>query len=405
VALASLLPLLAACPGKPPVPPVVEISSRCPDLSKADEVAAFDFTKEYHLSREAADRLKAAALASLEMNVLADKLDADLGIACAQVANSLGDKGDWQSGSDACAAAVKAVQASRAKMGPKAPTLLARQPLCLVDAALMTRCASLCDSTVPSDRIKAECDRKAGRCDGNCDGTCAAKVPSKCEGTCSGTCEGSVKGTCGGRCRGTCDGRPANGPCAGTCAGTCDKGIVQGECKGTCAGTCRLARPGICESTCAGTCTVEWSDAKCAGELGSPEVNADCRARCQIAVINQTECDAPTVSLVVTASKDRDAGEQLKSAVEKSFPSLLKSLHEVGGDRGEKRVMVAQASIDATRAAFGELARTAGKQSAPDVEAVLGRCFAEPFQKAASLAAGVKAGLEQANALREQPTK
>jgi len=169
------------------------VSTRCPDLAKADEVAAFDFAKEYQLSRDAADKLKAAALASVEVGLLADKLDAELGIACAQIAHDLGNKGDWRSGNEACGAAIKAVHDARAKLGGKATaTLVVRVPVCSVDATLMTKCASICDSSVPAGRVKAECDAKAGRCDGNCDGVCEAKTATKCDGICSGSCDGAV---------------------------------------------------------------------------------------------------------------------------------------------------------------------------------------------------------------------
>ena len=62
VATSVLVVLSAACGSAKPPPPkeIASISARCPDLAKADEVAAFDFAKEYQLSRDAADKLKAA---------------------------------------------------------------------------------------------------------------------------------------------------------------------------------------------------------------------------------------------------------------------------------------------------------------------------------------------------------
>ena len=54
---------------------------------------------------------------SMEVGLLADKLDAELGIACAQIAHDLGNKGDWRSGNEACGAAIKAVHDARAKLG------------------------------------------------------------------------------------------------------------------------------------------------------------------------------------------------------------------------------------------------------------------------------------------------
>src|SRR3954463_7601311 len=99
--------LAVACASKKPAvqpAPIPTVSRRCPDLTKADDLAAFDFSKEYVLSRDAAEKLKAATLAAMEIQTLADKLDAEFGIACAQIAHDLGNKGDWRNGNDACAA-------------------------------------------------------------------------------------------------------------------------------------------------------------------------------------------------------------------------------------------------------------------------------------------------------------
>ncbi|MDB4937663.1 MAG: keratin associated protein [Labilithrix sp.] len=400
--------VVAACgSSKPPPPaPVPTVSSRCPDLAKADEVAAFDFAKDYQLSRDAADKLKAAALAAMEIGLLADKLDAELGIACAQIAHDLGNKGDWRSGNEACGAAIKAVHDARAKLAKASATLVVRVPVCSVDATLMTKCASICDSSVPAGRVKADCEQKAGRCDGNCDGICEAKTSTKCDGTCSGACDGAIKGTCGGRCKGTCDGKPANGPCPGACVGTCEKGAINGECKGACSGSCKLKAPGICDGLCAGKCTVELADAKCAGEFKTPDVSTDCRARCELAAINQTECSTPQVGIVVTgaAPRDRDTAEAMKTAVDKSFPALLKILFEVG-DKGGKRVLNAQAVIEGARKGFPDMAMSGGKATAAKSEAQLATCFDDAFKKAEAYAATVKTGLDQAQAVKEEATK
>lgn len=408
-AATSLFVLLAACgsPKPPPAKPVATISSRCPDLAKADEVAAFDFAKEYQLSRDAADKLKAAALAAMEIGLLADKLDAELGIACSQIAHDLANKGDLRSGNEACGAAIKAVHDARAKLSPKATaSLVVRVPVCSVDASLMTKCASICDSSVPAGRVKAECEQKAGRCDGNCDGICEAKTATKCDGACSGTCDGPIKGTCGGRCRGTCDGKPSSGSCSGVCVGACDKGAINGECKGNCSGSCKMKAPGICDGVCAGSCSVELTDAKCAGEFKTPDVSTDCRARCELQAINQTECSTPQVGIVFAGAsgRDRDTADAMKTAVDKSFPALLKILFEVG-DKGGKRVLNAQAVIEGARKGFPDMALSGGKATAPASEAQLTKCFDEAFKKAEAMAATVKTGLDQAQGVKEEATK
>lgn len=393
---------VVACGGsRTATAPAAPVSSRCPDLTKADELASFDFAKEYALTRDAADKLKAAALAAMEISLLSEKLDAEFGIACAQIAHDLGAKGDWRSGSEACAAAIKAVRDARAKLGAKTPPLLVvRTPICQVSASLMTQCASICDSSVQADRVKADCERKAGRCDGNCDGVCESKS-TKCDGTCSGTCDGPIRGRCGGRCRGTCDGKPMghHGTCAGVCVGTCERSAMQGECRGKCSGSCEAKVPGICDGLCSGACTVELTDVKCAGEFKTPEVSTDCLARCELAVINQKECSTPHVGVVLQTTGDR--ADHLKVAIDKSFPALLKILFEVG-DKAGSRVLTAQAVLDSARGGFGEMARSGGKSTARVAEAQLLKCFDEPFKKAAATAAAVKTSLDQADAVRNE---
>ena len=409
--LAVAVPMVwtVACGSLKPKPATVSasVSTRCPDLTKADEVAAFDFAAEYQLSRDAADKLKAAALAAMEVSLLSDKIDAELGIACSQIAHDLGNNGDWRSGNEACGAAIKAVHDARAKLGGKATAqLVVRAPVCAADASLMTKCASICDSSVPAGRVKAECELKAGRCDGNCEGICEAKSASKCDGTCSGSCDAPMKGTCGGRCRGTCDGKAVAGPCAGVCTGTCEKGAINGECKGMCSGSCKLKGPGICDGTCAGTCTVELTDAKCAGEFKTPDVSTDCRARCELAVINQTECSTPQVGIVISgvAPRDRDTAEAMKTAVDRSYPALMKILFEVG-EKGPKRVLNAMAVIEGARKGLPDMARSGGKATARASEAQLTKCFDDAFKKAESYAASVKTGLGQAQAVKDEATK
>lgn len=401
----AVLGLITACGGPPrPPPKQVEttVSGRCPVTEKTDVIATFDFAREFALSREAADSLKAAALTAVDLAQLADRLDADLGIACAQLAHDLGDQGDWRSGSEACEAAAKAIAAARANVTLKgSPVLVTRAPVCAVDTGVMTKCVSLCDSMVTAERSRVECPQRVGRCDGQCGGACEAKGSVRCDGVCSGVCEGTVKGKCGGRCRGTCDGKTSSGACAGTCAGTCDRGPMVGTCAGTCAGACAPSKPGICDAQCLGSCNVELADARCSGEPTAPGVSNDCRARCQLAVVNQTECTAPPVGLVLPGARD-DAG--LKTAVDKAFPALLKALNELG-PQGADKIAQGKALVDRTRGGFKELAQTGGPASVVSSEEQLKKCFGEPFEKASALADLIKVELDRAAAVRDEATK
>lgn len=402
LALAMALVLAAACGGRPApasAPPGT-VSERCPDLSRPDELAAFDFAGAYALSPEAADKLKAATLAAIEIGALAERLDADFGMACARIAHDLGEQGDWRSGDEACAAAIKIVQGARESLGPKLETqLVVSPPVCLVDEALVTKCASLCDSSAPAEKIGAECEARAGRCDGECDGSCAPNGAMQCAGVCAGACEGAMRGACGGRCVGTCDGKRSKGACLGTCIGTCDGGAMVGTCEGSCAGPCELSRPGICAGLCAGACSVELADPKCAGGFKPADVSTDCRARCDLAVLNATECAPPVVGLVVTGAKARE-GEALRSALDKSLPGLIQILYEAG-DKGAARVMNAQAVIESARAGFEAMARSGSAATASRSKAQLTRCFDELFKRAVAQAAATKKGLDEASAIRD----
>lgn len=396
--------LVLSC-GEKRVPSTVQVAAKpptCPDPTKLDEIEAFNFEDEYRLSPAAAGKLKAAALVAVEVTKLESKLDADFGIACAQIAHDLGTPGDWRSGSEACAAAITALQSVRTKLGPKARTqLVVRSPICLAEASLVTKCASLCDSSVTAEKSRSECELRAGHCDGNCEGSCEPKSSLKCDGVCGGNCEGSIKGTCGGRCNGTCDGKRVNGGCLGTCVGTCDKGSMTGECKGSCTGSCTFSSPGICDGTCAGKCSVEFADTKCAGNFKAPLVSTECRARCDLAIINETECSPPQVSLAFVGVKDRLAAETMRVAIEKAFPALVKILSEVGPE-GSKHVLDAQAVIESARSSFKDFGRSGGAGAASKSEGSLASCFDEPFKKAIQSAVVVRTGIRQAGSVRDQ---
>jgi hypothetical protein len=393
--------LAVACAGvatRPPgpPPPMGRVETKCPDAARPDELAALDFDKDYGLANEAAERLKVGLLTAMEAGVVADRLEADLGIACAQIARDLGATGDWRSGNDACAAAVEAIGEARAKIGSRAELrLVARTPLCLIDPALVSKCASLCDASTPAGRLRAECERRAGRCDGTCDGVCEPRNGARCDGTCMGTCDGTMKGTCGGRCKGTCDGRPVNGGCPGVCAGICERGAISGECKGTCAGGCHLAKAGICEGVCAGSCSVELSEVRCADGLKEPEVSADCGARCDLGMMNVTECSAPQVGLMVAGASHRDAADAVKTAVDRSFPALLK----IQGELGERAITIverAQVVIENARRLLRDRARLGPKA---DV-ATLAKCFEGPLERGSTAAAALRGNVERSFALR-----
>lgn len=399
--IAATFVTASACgPSSPEPPRAAGEPKPCPVLSTPDEVAAFDFEKGYGVSEQAAETLKASVLAASELESLAERLDADLGIACARIAQDLGKQGDWRSGNDACAAALDATREARAKLGPKARIeLVVRAPLCVVDGALLTKCASICDRSSTADSARAECERPVGRCDGVCDGTCEPRGPARCEGSCNGTCEGSMSGRCGGRCVGTCDGKRSGAECFGVCIGTCEHGVVDGECKGTCTGSCKRERAAICEGTCAGACSVDLSAAKCAGDFKTLAISAECRARCDLAVMSHTECAAPLVGVVLSGARDREASELVRTAVERSLPALLGILHEAG-EKGAKRIATAKEVVEHTRRSLGG----AGPERDGGSARAAG-CFDTTFERANGAAKALVVGLDSAAAIRSELSK
>lgn len=398
--------LFAACRPKPKAEsPGL---SDCPSLASADEIAAYDFAGNFQLPAKGADELKAALLAASDVTKLSDRLDADFGISCAQIALDLDQKGDYRTGRDACDAAVRGVQQARSRLGSKVtPRLVAPKAVCQTDVNALTKCANVCDSSASANAAKAECSVEVGRCDGTCDGTCEVVTARACDGTCAGTCEGgAANGVCGGRCKGKCNGKRSNGPCDGTCVGTCDNGPFEGTCKGKCAGTCEPKAPGTCENACVGSCSVALSGAKCAGDFKAPAVSSACRARCELAALNQTECGKPRVGIVFsgkTSASEKENVERLTKAVEASFPSLFQSLESVGGSRGAERVVAARDEIERVRANLANLQKKGAKTEASRVSAY--SCFDDGLKRAVDLASDVKLEIEQAEALREAVSK
>ena len=149
---------------------------------------------------------------------------------------------------------------------------------------------------------------------------------------------------------------------------------------------------------CLGKCSIDLSEEKCAGEFKPPAVSADCRARCDLATMNRTECSQPHASYVIVGAKAADA-DAMKSAIDKAFPALLKILAEVG-PQGSKKVHTAQQVIDTIRGSFKDLG--ASGTNARASEAQMRKCFDEPFKKASAAAASAKTGIDQAISVRDE---
>jgi hypothetical protein len=101
---------------------------------------------------------------------------------------------------------------------------------------------------------------------GNCHGLCRP-FGTSCPGSCQGECFLPVGGLCDGRCDGTCDFVPPEGSCP-------PEGLAQCEASANAAVEC----PGSCE-----------------GELGIPEIDAECDVLVTAIGAQLSTCSVPPV--------------------------------------------------------------------------------------------------------------
>lgn len=371
------------------------MGAKCPDLSKPEAILAFDFAGNFKISAEAGAKLKAATAAAVELKGFADQVDADLKAGCGGLAKDLGAAGDFKDGKSACDAALKAMHDAKAKLGASAKlSLVTKPPKCQADLNAYADCAGKCDASVSGGKAKVECEpgKLSGKCDASCEGSCDVQAGAKCDGSCSGTCDAEVKGSCSGKCNGKCDGKDAKGAsCAGTCEGKCEGGTVHGECKGKCGGECKLKAAAKCEGTCTGKCTTEFKEPKCTGEVVPPKISADCKAHCDANVSAKMECTPAQVGVVVVGAADAKAAEQLKVALEKNLPLVLKIAVGIN-DRAAKMATNAKAVFEGTLSSMTEIAGSGGGQAALTV-GQLTACLGDTFKGAIAAAASLQANV------------
>lgn len=371
------------------------VGGKCPDLSKPESILAFDFAGNFKISADAGAKLKAATAAAVELKGFSDQIDADLKAGCGGIAKDLGAPGDFKDGKSACDAAIKAIGDAKAKVGASAKiAVVIKPPKCQADLNAYADCAGKCDVSATGGKAKVECEpgKLSGKCDATCEGSCDVQAGAKCDGTCSGSCDAEIKGTCSGKCNGKCDGKDSKGAaCSGTCEGKCEGGTVHGECKGKCGGECKLKASAKCEGTCTGKCSAEFKEPKCTGEITPPKVSADCKAHCDANVSAKMECTPAQVGITATGAADAKAFEQLKAALEKNLPLVLKV--SIGmGDRAAKMAGNAKAVIEGTVSSMTEIAGTGGGNAAltaGQLTACLGDTFRGAIAAAGSLQANV----------------
>jgi len=369
---------------------------KCPDLASVDAIMAYDFSANFKIDAAAGAKLKAGTAAAVSIKGFADKVDADLKIACGGLAKDLGAAGEFKDGKSACDAAIKAIGDVKGKLGANAKmTLVFQEPRCQADMNVMADCAGKCDVKASGGKAKVECEpgKLSGKCDANCEGTCDLSAAAKCDGECNGSCDAEIKGTCSGKCNGKCDGKASKAECAGNCEGKCEGGTMKGECKGKCGGECKLKASAKCEGTCNGKCSAEMKAPKCTGEVKPPEMSADCKAHCNADVTAKAECTPPKVGLAVSGTTDAKLTAQLQGAIEKNFPLLLK----VAVGLGERAVKIAGevgVVVEGVEGSITAIAKTSGDPAkASLIAGQITACLGETFKGAIGAAGSLKANV------------
>jgi hypothetical protein len=365
---------------------------KCPDMSNVDAIDKFDFAGSFKLAPDVAAKVKTSAGAAVEMKALADKIDAGLLEACGGLSKDLGDATVYPNGQAACAGALKALSDTRAKIGAGASVKLdVDEPQCSVDTQAFTDCAAGCEPKVKAGSLKAECEGKVqGTCSGVCKGRCDMSAAASCSGDCNGNCDATVSGTCDGTCSGTCDGQAIAGDGA-TCAGKCDgkcTGHVKGTCSGQCQGSCKVTDGAACSGTCTGECSVAMESPKCMGSVKLPEVNPNCKAKCDAKVQANVVCTPPRVALLITGASDAEAAAKLKAAIEKNFPRII----DVGRGLGRNAVKIGENVVTIVQGGQAVV------QTAMGGDKVLGpmlvACVTQPYVNALSAAANITASVK-----------
>jgi len=277
-------PVLVQCSGLPGMPGFPGLSGACPDVSSLEAIARVDFAQAFGFDVDQSAKVKSALSAAVDLRALQAEMEADLKVACGNLARDLGARTDKDDAASLCQAAAKAIGDMKAKAGGTF-TLAIVPPKCGASMSAMADCAASCDANVSPGSAEVTCEggELSGSCGGGCKGSCDMSAGGSCGGSCEGSCSASFSGTCGGQCDGTCDGKDSKGQCSGKCEGKCDSG-AKGECGGSCKGNCDLKAEAKCEGTCTGSCSVEFQAPRCTGQVKPPSMSAECSAQCDVRV-------------------------------------------------------------------------------------------------------------------------
>src|SRR6185437_10975491 len=144
---------------------------KCPEATSPERlVANFDWSKSFGVDAPAAAKLRGVSGTAVETRLFAGQVGNELRSACAGIAGELGNKGSFPTAAVACQAAVDALKATRAKLGPTARIVEHIHPaLCAESLEEVKACEKRC--TGDEQPPEASClGPTVGRCQGTCDG-------------------------------------------------------------------------------------------------------------------------------------------------------------------------------------------------------------------------------------------
>lgn len=305
----------------------------CPDLSDPASFSPADLSADFVLSADEAKRLRNALSAAAGVLALSAKLDTEVRTACDGIARELGGKRDFDAAESSCAAAVRAINDARGRLGSGARFNVAYvAPQCALPAVAIVGCLRRCDHVEPAasdlpvspPRLDCPAAASAGACDGKCAGSCDVAEGMVCDGHCRGGCDWGFHGTCDGTCVGHCNGTASHGICTGNCVGQCNGVVKQGICRGRCQGPCELRRPAACAGSCSGRCSGGWKTLQCENIPKGATADAACGSRCDTDLSAAAQCSLARVTVTIDHARDAARAKQLATALQRYLPAILR---------------------------------------------------------------------------------
>ncbi len=372
------------------VPDVAGAAAGCPKGGSISAAMNHDWAGAFGLDVKAAGKIRAGVVGALELDRFAKRLDADLKVACGNMAKDLGKGADFDSGSDACKAASAGLSELRGQLGGDFSIKIETSPpSCAASIDAYGECIAECDADIQPGSVDLECKggELVGKCSAECTGTCYIEGQASCNGTCHGSCSANFSGSCGGDCTGKCDGKDMQGGyCEGTCEGSCSAG-GDGSCGGECGGSCDIQGSASCNGDCQGSCSVDFQAPKCTGEVVPPKASVDCKASCEAKVSADIQCKPGTVNVRTTGGLNKEAIAKYRAVLTVHLPAVL----NVAVGLKDEAVRAA-ANVKVVVEGAQQVVVTV-KNSAAETAARLSACVTAPFAAAVKAATSIQASV------------